>query len=94
MTVRMKNQEIIAPIIHLNGDRASTLVADLERGYAGCRAALEALCKCAGNARNFYPDPGRWEKYSAQHCERQLHIHIVMESLIGELGAIQAQEKR
>ena len=82
---------VIAPILHMNGDRANTLLANLEHAYAACRKALDALHECAGNARNFYPSPGRWEDYCDQHQARQAHIQAVMDALVEECEAIQAQ---
>lgn len=85
------SQDIIAPLIHLNGDRADVLIATLEKAYNACREALHTLRDCAGNARNFSPDPGRWEKYCDQHRERQEHVHAVMASLNAECHAIDDQ---
>ena len=83
--------DVVVPIVHTNGDRAATLISNLENAYRGVCEAMEALRDCAGNARNFYHDPGRWETYCAQHHARQLHLQAVMESLIAECQAIEGQ---
>ena len=79
---------IIAPIIHLNGDRKDTLVARLETAYDAVRTAEKALQVCAGNARNFYPVSGLWEQYQRQHAERMNHLKAVAQSLCAEAEAL------
>ena len=78
----------VIPIVHLNGDRKETLTRTLEQAYRALRAAEGAVQQCAGNARNFYPDPGRWEQYCAQHRARLAHLRAVMESLIAEVEGL------
>ena len=80
---------IITPIIHLNGDRRETLLANLEAAYRAVYAAIDALQECSGNGRNFYPEPGRLERYQAQHEARWLHLRTVEQSLLDEAEAIQ-----
>ena len=83
--------EIIAPIIHLNGDRRETLMTQLEQAYTAVRAAMDALRQCAGNRRNFYPESGRWEAYRAQHHDRWQKLQAVRTSLLAEAKALQEQ---
>lgn len=87
----MPRPEVITPIIHTNGDRRETLLANLEHAYSAVRDAMDALRQCAGNGRNFYPEPGRMEKYEAQHRTRQEHLHAVYASL--EAEAIQIDQE-
>jgi hypothetical protein len=82
---------VVTPIIHLNGDRRETLVRNLEHAYRAVRAAQTALAECAGNGRNFYPDPGRFERYQAQHRERHDHLQAVMDSLAAEAEQIEKE---
>ena len=49
----------------------------------------DALQECSGNGRNFYPEPGRLERYQAQHEARWLHLRTVEQSLLDEAEAIQ-----
>jgi hypothetical protein len=87
----MTRPAIITPIIHMNGDRRETLLNNLEQAYSAVHEAMEALRQCAGNGRNFYPEPGRFERYEAQHRERQMHLQSVLDSL--EAEAIQIQQE-
>lgn len=80
--------EIIAPIIHMNGDRAEVLIAALDNAYDTVQMALLALGRCAPNGRNFYPVPGLLECAEAQHHERMLHLSTLLASLKGEISAI------
>ena len=83
--------DIITPIIHLNGDRKATLVNALETAYDALSAAERALCACAPNGRNYYPDPGRYEKAERQHVARLAHLAALLASLEGEMNAIQRE---
>lgn len=85
------SHQIITPIIHLNGDRRETLLANIEHAYEAVQNAIEALQRCAPNGRNFYPVPGRFEKAEAQHWTRMEHLGSVLTSLKAE--AIQIQDE-
>jgi hypothetical protein len=84
----MAELPIVTPIIHLNGDRKETLIENLERCYCAVSDAIEALRRCAGNGRNFYPEPGRLERYEAQHMLRMEHLMAVYRSIEAEAIAI------
>lgn len=84
----MAESGIIAPIIHLNGDCKETIMGNLKRAIIAVHEAIGALQACSGNERNFYPDPGRLERYQAQHKARSLHLRTVKQSLIDEAKAI------
>lgn len=86
--------DVVAPIIHPNGDRAATLIANLEHAYKAVRAAMLALREIAGNKRNFYVEDGRWEAYREQHEARVAHLKAVESSVVEELKAIQAQQEK
>ena len=81
--------EIVCPIIHMNGDRAHTLVNALEAAYDAVRLAVDLTLDCAPNGRNYYPDPGRFERAMAQHVERLTHLNAVLQTLEDEAAAIQ-----
>jgi len=80
---------IITPIIHHNGDTETTLLTQLREAYTAVRKAQQTLRETAPNARNYYPEPGRFELAVAQHRERALHLQLVAQSLIDEADAIQ-----
>lgn len=82
---------VIIPIIHLNGDRRETLMAQLETAYLAVGAAIRALQVCAPNGRNYYPEPGRMQKAEAQHADRMAHLGAVYRSL--EAEAIQIDQE-
>ena len=76
---------IITPIIHLNGDSFRTLTDQLEHAYEAVCAAEKALRAAAPNARNFYPDPGRYERALAQHRTRLGLLAELRESFEAEV---------
>lgn len=86
----MTTPDIVIPIVHDNGDRKETLADTLRNAFFAVRKAQTALRACAGNQRNFYPDPGRWERYRAQHQTRADHLQAVLDSLVAEMDAIEA----
>ena len=88
-----QQKTVITPIIHLNGDRAETLIQRLEATWDMLDAAVTLLRDCAPNGRNYYPDPGRMEQAEQQYTRRQNQIGDVMESLEAEIAAIQAQQR-
>lgn len=83
---------VIAPILHLSGDRAEVLLNALEDAYEALATAQQALKACAGNQRNFYVEPGRWEQYCDQHTLCLQHLQAVQASLLEEYKAIEAQQ--
>lgn len=85
--------DIITPIIHLNGSGKRALLDQLCTAYRAVQDAMDALRQCAGNGRDFYPEPGRFERYERQHQERYMHLKTVLDSLQAETIKIQ-QENR
>ena len=81
--------DIVTPIIHLNGDRPDVLLANLKDAYRAIRAAIVALQQCTPNGRNYYPDPGRFERARTQHDERLDKLLAVAQSIAGEAELIQ-----
>lgn len=82
---------VVTPIVHLNGDRKSTLLAQLEVAYDAVHAASKALSAAWPNARNYYPVPGRMEEALAQHRQRMQYLAAIIDSL--EAECIQIQEE-
>ena len=79
---------VVTPIIHLNGDRKQTLIAQLHNAYAAINQAYTVLSQCSPNGRNYYPEPGRLEKAQAQHWGRQDQLSAVLNSLKAEMDQI------
>lgn len=88
--MQVQDAPVILPIIHLNGDRPETLVAELSTAYHALIAALAALQQCAPNARNYYPQDGLYVQACAQHQARVDAITAVRASLVAEAQGIQA----
>ena len=81
--------KVITPIIHHNGDTRETLLTGLKEAYRAVRSAQNALRDCAPNARNYYPEPGRFEQAMEQHRGRVSALQTVIESLYDEARLIQ-----
>jgi hypothetical protein len=84
-------EPIVTPIIHPNGDRKDTLIANLKYAYRVTMAAMDALQQCAPNGRNYYSEPGRLQRAKAQHRRRQAHLHAVLDELRTEADQIEAE---
>ncbi len=89
MLTTLKPEDVVLPIIHLNGDRASTLLARLKAAYDAVAVAMDALEQTAPNARNYYLVSGRLEQAQHQHAARQWRLHDVLHSLEAEIQGIQ-----
>jgi len=85
--------EVVTPIIHMNGDRKDTLIRNLEDAYRAVRAAQLALRECAPNGRNYYPEPGRFERARAQYDARMAQLERVIESLDAEARKIEDETR-
>ncbi len=88
-----RSELVVTPIIHLNGDRKETLVTNLENAYKALRKACLALMQSAPNGRNFYPEPGRYERAYEQHTIRMQHLQEVLDSLSAEVNQIEEETK-
>jgi hypothetical protein len=84
---------VVAPIIHLNGDRAETLLDQLEAVYSALSDALAALRQAGPNGRNYYPEDGLLEKAIAQHQRRMRAITDMQEEIVAECDAINEQTR-
>ena len=82
---------VTAPIIHLNGDRAETLLAQLEAVYSALSDVLEAMRKAGPNGRNYYPEAGLLEKAVEQHQRRMKVIAYLQDEIVAECDAIHEQ---
>ena len=82
----------VLPIIHLNGTSREALLNALESAYGAITEAMDKLCECAPNGRDYYPAPGRMELALAQHRLRGEHLKAVRDSIQAEVDGIVAQE--
>ena len=82
-------QNIITPIIHLNGSGKRALLDQLCTANRSVHNAMDALRQASPNGRDYYPDPGRLQKAEAQYRARMEHLEAVADSLIAEAEAIQ-----
>lgn len=87
-------EEVVVPIIHLNGDRAETLLENLYNAVDAVHATGDALAKCCPNGRNFYPVDGLMPKAVEQHEERMLLLKHLAVSLTKEIEGIQDQSRK
>lgn len=83
-------EDIVIPVVHLNGDRKHVLAAQLEDAYAALRKAQHALQACTPNQRNFYVsrEAEHFERAMAQHKARVEALQLVKESLVAEAQAM------
>lgn len=84
---------ITPPTIHLNGTSSKDLWQGYEAAYDAVRAAQEAIGKIEFNARDYYVQPGSWEKARDARSEQLQALSQVEEYLLQHLVAIRNQEK-
>ena len=84
---------VITPIIHLNGDRRETLLAQLTTAYRAVSDAMNWLSQCTPNGRNYYPEPGRLQLAEHQHHARMQHLQAVYKSLEAEAIQIMRESR-
>jgi hypothetical protein len=80
--------EIVLPIIHMNGTSAKSLIEERNMAYNALQEAYGFLKHMAPNGRDYYPEPGRMEKATAQHLRRLSVIHDLMNELEFEIAEI------
>ena len=80
--------DIIVPVIHLNGDRAEALMDQLGAVWDCLENARAALRAAGPNGRNYYPSPGRLEQAIVQHTRRLMAIDALQDELKAEMDAI------
>lgn len=81
-------ETIVVPIVHDNGTSKRCLLEYREAAYSSLQDALESLKEMSPNGRDYYPDPGRFEKAVAQHTRRMRVITDLMVELEAECAAI------
>ena len=84
-----KRPEVVIPFIHLNGDRAETLIDNLSAVYDALIVVDRALCQCRPNGRNAYPVDGLIQKLESQHAYRKSLVRALRESVEEEVLGIQ-----
>jgi len=81
----MSNENLVLPIVHLNGTSRKELV-DLRCEFGRkLRDAVEALTAMSPNGRDYYPEPGRLEKATAQHKRRLDTLHALYVEIESEV---------
>lgn len=82
MTRETKKEKIETPCVNLNGTSASELQRQLTRAADALRAAMDALCDAAPNARDYYVrGPHSWPLANRQHDERLAALRKVHDEI-------------
>jgi len=76
--------DLILPIIHPNGSSQEELVDLRKNASRALLGALEALSAMAPNGRDYYPQPGLYERAVAQHEARVAAVRSVYEAVSEE----------
>ena len=85
----MKIKTMIAPQIHLNGDRKEELQRQLIAAADGVRHAMAALSEATPNARNYYViGPNAYTQALEEHIARVTRLANVRQELIAMWEAI------
>lgn len=91
MTARANENELVLPVVHMNGTGKQALLEQREAVYRALREVEKALCQMSPNGRDYYVVPGSLEKAQAQHARRLAAIGALMDEMVKEADGIYAQ---
>jgi hypothetical protein len=76
------SQEIMVPMVHLNGTSKKELVSQYDNAIQALETALDVVLKSAPNGRDYYPKGlNAYEVAREQHYERISRINDVINEL-------------
>lgn len=81
--------ELIHPIFHLNGTGRGDLLEQREAVYDALGAALYWLEKMAPNARDYYPEPGLFDRAVLQYRRRRRMLKDLQADIEAEIDRLQ-----
>lgn len=87
----MNADNVVVPVVHVNGTSAPNLIGSLNDAWEALDAAAEFIRKAAPNGRDYYPAPGRMALAEAQHRARLAAIRGVQDNIQAEIEAIGRQ---
>lgn len=90
----MATTDVIAPIVHLNGTSADSLLFALSNAYNDLEKAAESVRQCGPNGRDYYPQPGLMQRAESQHRRRLETIRDLQAEIEREMDLIQQQDYR
>lgn len=85
----MTTNEVIHPIFHLNGTGRGDLLDQREAVYDSLGSVLYWLEKMAPNARDYYPEPGLFDKAVAQYRQRRRALKDMQADIESEMDRLQ-----
>ncbi|HSW45457.1 MAG TPA: hypothetical protein VLM89_07795, partial [Phycisphaerae bacterium] len=91
MTTRTNTNELILPVVHMNGTSKKELLEQREAVYRALRNVEKALCQMAPNGRDYYVVPGSILQAQAQHERRLAAIAGLMDEMTKEADGIYKQ---
>src|SRR5262249_8664589 len=82
----------ILPIVHSNGTSRERLIEQRCEAANALQKALEALQAMCPNGRDYYPQPGLWEKAEQLHRGRMRLLAGIYNAIQAEAEALADQE--
>jgi hypothetical protein len=76
---------MIAPIIHINGSSADTLLDQIQKVTSALLGVLRAMQEAHPNGRDYDPKPGLYREAEREHLERVAKIQAIHKEYI-EMG--------
>lgn len=80
---------VVHPILHLNGTGRGDLLEQREAVYDALGAALHWLEKAAPNARDYYPEPGLFDKAVEQYRRRRRMLKDLQAEIQAEMDRLE-----
>lgn len=81
-------EEIVCPIVHLNGTSEEELIELRSNFLQKLREAREALSEMSPNGRDYYPVDGLFQKAMEQHRKRDAVLEQLMSDIREETSKI------
>lgn len=81
------------PLLHLNGTSARMLRDGYETAARAVATAADALAAVEFNARDYYPEPGRWDEAQKRRQLAFVALDRVAKDIDEALASIARQER-
>ena len=80
-----KGAAMLAPLVHLNGSSADTLIEQYERSMGALRKALDAMREGYPNARDYYPQGDDAFRLAREQYDARIRA---VDNVLAELGLL------
>ena len=91
MKYGIDKEEIVYPVVHLNGTGKNSLISEYEKAGHAVSMAIKTMQENCPNARDYYLIPGSFKEAMEQHTDRILRLKSVFKEIETILDNIDEQ---